>query len=348
MSTSTTTITILPTRMITLATMVRIIITTITITITMVRTVMGGGKLKTVFRPLGHTEALRQGTVRLKHFEIDYEDVPVLIQAFRRMVRRLEFDVCELAFTTYICAKQYGKAFTAIPVFPARVFHHGAILHNVNSNVRTPKDLEGKTVGVHRGYTVTTGVWARSILQHEYGVDLKKITWLLSGDEHVQEFRPPANVVPIEKGKTLENMLASCEIPAAVNIELDHPDVKTLIPNPVEAGFEALRGTGHYPINHTVVVKDELLKAHPGLAADVFNAFAEAKNLYVERLRKGQIAAPTKTDERYKRVMEITGADPLPYGIEPNRRMIEAVIQYAGEQGIINRPFRMEELFAAV
>src|SRR5437867_8533463 len=184
-------------------------------------------KLKTVFRPDGHTAPLRGQIIKPKTFEIDYVDVPVLAQGFRRMVRGLEFDICELAFTTYICAKAYGKRFTAIPVFPARVFHHGAILYNTKSGIGSPKDLEGKTVGVHRGYTVTTGVWARSILQHEYGVDLSKITWLLSGDEHVEEFRPPANVVPIEKGKTLEDMLASREIPAALNIELDRPDVKS-------------------------------------------------------------------------------------------------------------------------
>ncbi len=305
-------------------------------------------KLKTVFRPDGHTASLKDGTVKPRIFEIAYEDVPVLIQAFRRMVRGLEFDICELAITTYICAKAHGKRFTAIPVFPARVFHHGAILYNTKAGIRTPKDLEGKKVGVHRGYTVTTGVWARSILQHEYGVDLNKVTWLLSGDEHVAEYRPPPNVVPIEKGQKLEDMLASGEIPAVINIELEHPDVKPLIPNPAQAGFEALRKTGHYPINHTIVVKDELLEAHPGLAADIFNAFTEAKNLYVDRLRSGQIASPTKTDERYKRVMEITGADPLPYGVEPNRKMIEAVIQYAGEQGIINRKFRIDELFASV
>jgi ABC-type nitrate/sulfonate/bicarbonate transport system substrate-binding protein len=303
-------------------------------------------KLKTVFRPDGHTAPLKDGTLKPQTFEVEYEDVPVLIQAFRRMVRGLEFDICEMAITTYICAKAYGKRFTAVPVFPARVFHHGAILYNTKAGIRTPKDLEGKKVGVHRGYTVTTGVWIRSILQHEYGVDLNKITWLLSGDEHVAEYRPPANVMPIEKDQKLEDMLASGEIPAVVNIELEHPDVKPLIPNPVEAGFEALRKTGHYPINHTVVVKDELLEANPGLAADIFHAFTEAKDLYVRRLRDGQIAAPTKTDERYKRVMEITGADPLPYGIEPNRRMIEAVLQYAREQGIIDRPFAMNELFA--
>ena len=302
--------------------------------------------VKTVFRPLGHTEALRDGTVKPKSFQIEYQDIPVLIQAFRRMVRGSEFDVCELAFTTYLCAKAHGKPFTAIPIFPARVFHHGAILVNTKAGIRNPKDLEGKTVGVHRGYTVTTGVWARSILQHEYGVDLKKITWLLSGDEHVQEFRPPANVVPIQMGKTLEDMLASGEIPAAVNIELDHPDVKSLIPNSGEAGFEALRTRGHYPINHTVVVKDELLNVHPDIAADLFNAFVEAKRPYVERLRADQIATPSKTDDVYKRVMDITGADPLPYGVEPNRKMIEAVIQYAVEQEILSASLTMEDLFA--
>jgi 4,5-dihydroxyphthalate decarboxylase len=302
--------------------------------------------LKTVFRSLGHTEALRDGTVKPKGFQIEYQDIPVLIQAFRRMVRGSEFDVCELAFTTYLCAKAHGKSFTAIPVFPARVFHHGAILVNTKAGIRNPKDLEGKMVGVHRGYTVTTGVWARSILQHEYGVNLKKITWLLSGDEHVQEFRPPANVIPIQTGKTLEDMLASGEIPAAVNIEVDHPDVKSLIPNPREAGFEALRARGHYPINHTVVVKDELLNAHPDVAADLFNAFVEAKRPYLERLKADQIATPSKTDRMYKRVMDITGADPLPYGVEPNRKMIEAVIQYAVEQEILSASLTMEELFA--
>ncbi len=303
-------------------------------------------KLKTAFRPDGHTEPLRNQTVKPKTFEIDYVDIPVLIQAFRRMVRGLEFDVCELAMTTYICAKAYGKRLTAIPVFPARVFHHGAIVYNTKSGIRNPKDLEGKRVGVHRGYTVTTGVWIRGILQHQYGVDLNKITWLLSGDEHVAEFRPPSNVVPVEKGQNLEEMVASGEIPAAVNVDVEHPDVRPLIPNAAQAGFEALRTSGHYPINHTIVVRDELLEAHPGLAEDIFNAFTAAKRLYVERLRGGQIAAPTKTDERYKRVMEITGADPLPYGIAPNRRMIDTVLQYATDQKILDRRLSMEELFA--
>src|SRR5579864_8431351 len=102
----------------------------------------------------------------------------------------------------------------AIPVFLVRAFHHGAIVVNRNAGIRSPKDLEGNRVGVNRGYTVTTGVWARSILQQEYAVDLSKVTWVLSGDEHVAEYRPPANVVPIEKGKKMSEMLESGELVA--------------------------------------------------------------------------------------------------------------------------------------
>jgi hypothetical protein len=183
--------------------------------------------------------------------------------------------------------------------------HHGAILANINSGIRSPKDLEGKRVGVNRGYTVTTGVWARGILQDEHGVDLSKITWVLSGDEHVAEYRPPSNVVPIEKGKKMADMIASGELVAAIGVEIEHPDVKPLIPNAKEAGFEALRGRGHYPINHTVVVKDDLLAAHPDLASDVFNAFAEAKRLYVERLKSGRIEKPTADRSTLRRCSSI-------------------------------------------
>jgi 4,5-dihydroxyphthalate decarboxylase len=217
-------------------------------------------------------------------------------------------------------------------------------MHNTNAGLRTPKDLEGRKVGVNRGYTVTTGLWARSILQHEHGVDLSKVTWVLSGDEHVAEYQPPSNVVPIEHGKKMEEMLVSGELAAAIGVQVDSPDVKPLIPDAREAGFAALRERGLYPINHTIVVKDELLAAHPELAPDIFNAFAEAKRLYVARLKAGEIEQPTAGDKLFGRVMEITG-DPLPYGIEPNRRVLEAAIQHSVEQGIIHRPFAVEELF---
>ena len=303
-------------------------------------------KLKTVARTQGNNQALKDGSVKLRGFAFDFEEVNPLIDAFRRMVRGLEFDVCEMALTTYICARAHGKRMTALPIFLVRAFHHGAVLVNTKTGIKSPKELEGGKVGVNRGYTVTTGLWARNVLQHQYGVDLKKITWVLSGDEHVAEYRPPANVVPMEKGKKMADMLASGELPAAIGVEIEHPDVKPLIANAKEAGFDALRRSGHYPINHTVVVRDELLAAHPGLAPAIFDAFAEAKRIYVERLRSGRIEKPTAVDEVHRRVMEITGRDPLPYGIAPNRKTLEEVIQAALEQGIITRPVAVEEVFA--
>src|SRR6266571_4772075 len=141
-------------------------------------------QLKTVTRTQGNNAALKDGSVTPQGFAFEFEEVDPLIRAFRRMVRELEYDVCELAFTTYLCAKAYGKPFTALPIFLVRGFHHGAIVCNTKAGIHEPRDLEGKKVGVNRGYAVTTGVWARGILADEYGVDLHRVTWVLSGDEH--------------------------------------------------------------------------------------------------------------------------------------------------------------------
>jgi 4,5-dihydroxyphthalate decarboxylase len=193
-------------------------------------------RLKTVTRTQGNNAALKDGAVTPHGFAFDFEEVAPLIRAFRRMVRELEYDVCELAFTTYLCAKAYGKRFTALPIFLVRGFHHGAI---VSTAPRDPKELEDRQVGVDRGYTVTTGVWARGVLADEYGLDLDRVTWVLSGDEHVAEYRPPANVVPMPPGKELAEMVAEGELAAAIGVE--HPDLVPLIADAEQAGFDALR-----------------------------------------------------------------------------------------------------------
>jgi 4,5-dihydroxyphthalate decarboxylase len=306
---------------------------------------MPGPRLKTVTRTQGNNQALKDGSVRPKTFEFAFEEVDPLIAAFRRMVRGSEFDICEMAITTYICAKAYGKPMTAVPVFLVRAFHHGAILVNAKAGIRAPKDLEGKKVGVNRGYTVTTGVWARGILQKEYGVDLSKITWVLSGDEHVAEYKPPANVVPMPPGTKMDDMLIAGELAAAIGVDVKHPDVQPLIPNALDAGLAALRRSGLYPINHTVVIKDELIARHPDLPADVFNAFVEAKHRYVDRLKAGKIEKPTDVDAVHRRVMDIAG-DPLPYGIAPNRKVLDELVGHALTQGIITKPVTADELFA--
>jgi 4,5-dihydroxyphthalate decarboxylase len=306
---------------------------------------MAGPKLKTATRTQGNNQALKDGSVRPRTFEFAFEEVDPIIAAFRRMVRGNEFDICEMAITTYICAKEFGKPMTAVPVFLVRQFHHGAILASAKAGLKSPKDLEGKRVGVNRGYTVTTGVWARGILQDEHGVDLSKITWVLSGDEHVAEYKPPSNVVPIEAGKKMDEMLASGELAAAIGLDVKSPDVKPLIPNGQDAGLAALKSRGHYPINHCIVIKDELVAKYPDLAADVFNTFAESKRVYLDRLKTGAIEKPTEIDKLHQRVMEVTG-DPLPYGIERNRKVIEELLGHAMKQGIITKPVSVDSLFA--
>ncbi len=311
----------------------------------------GKVRLKTVTRTQGANRALKNGSVQPYRATLEFEEVPVLVHAFRRMVRQLEFDVCEMAFTTYLCAKAFGVRMTALPVFLVRGFHHGAIVRRSDGPLREPADLVGTRVGVNRGYTVTTGVWARAILAEEHGVDLDQITWVVSDDDHVAAYSPPPNVVPLDPGQELDELLENGALSAIVGATAQPPDTEPFIPEPEEAGFRALAQRGFYPINHTIVVRDELLDDDPALAADLFEAFAEAKSRYVEQLHR-PVAGGTADDGAagpdviYRRVMEITGGDPLPYGIQPNCAMIEKLIDHALRQRILPEPPAVDALFA--
>jgi ABC-type nitrate/sulfonate/bicarbonate transport system substrate-binding protein len=297
----------------------------------------------------GLTKPLKDGTVRVGDVKLDHIQVDPIVAAMRRMVRGLDFDICEMALTTYLCAKAFGKPITAIPVFLTRNFHHWAIFYNVNSGISKPKDLEGRTVAVNRGYTVTTGLWARGILQSEYGVDLKKITWAPTDDEHVAEYKAPANVDYSYRGKPIADLLLSGKLAAAVgDVRVNSPEVRQLIPDARNAGFAYFRKTGVYPINHGVVVKDSLLKAEPGLARELFRAFQAAKNIYLAHLEAGSNLSPA--DETAIALKQVVG-DPFPFGIKdrngPNRKALETMIQFAVDQRVIPRKFAVEELFAA-
>jgi len=301
---------------------------------------------KTVTRTQGNNRALKEGVVRPRDFDFDFEEVPVLVKGFRRMVRELAYDISEMALTTYVCARAHGVKFTALPIFLVRDFHHGAILVNTKAGLTSARAMEGKRVGVNRGYTVTTGVWARSILQDEHGVDLSKVTWVRSGDEHVADYRPPANVVPLEEGHELEADLASGALVAAVGAKVDHPDVRPLVDDPFAAAVKAMKQRGLYPINHLIVVRDEVLEQNPGLAVQVFEAFAESKRLYVEDLKAGRIAQPTPIDRVHLAALEVMD-DPLPYGIAPNRHVLEMLMAHAVTQKIVPAPMDIDGLFAA-
>ena len=302
-------------------------------------------KLKSVSRTQGNNVSLKEGDITLPDFDLEFEEIPVLVHGFRRMVRELAYDVCEMALTTYICAKAHGVEFTAIPVFLVRDFHHDAIIHHVPSGLSSPSELSGKRVGVNRGYTVTTGVWARSIIQEEYGVDLSTVTWAPSGDEHVDAYEGPANVQPMDNSD-LEGQLVSGDLIAAVGAKIDHPNVETMIDDPFEAALSALRSRRLYPINHCVVIRNDIIKNCPDVALQVFDAFARSKQIYVRKLQAGNISDLSRVDKVHLAALEVMD-DPLPYGVEANRHTLEGLIDHVVTQKIIPAKIPLEELFAS-
>lgn len=295
--------------------------------------------LKTAIGSYPHFAAIKDGSLAPDRVRLDHVEVTPIINAFRRMCRQLEFDVCEMAITTYVTAKAYGLGFTAIPVFPVRAFHHGAWTYNAATGVKEPKDLEGKKVGM-RAYTVTTGVWARGILASEYGVDMSKVTCVLADEEHVEQFHKDAPpMAQYQLGADLAKMLNDGELVAGVGLgRSDNPNIKPLIANAREAAAESYRRTGVYPINHMVVIKDSLLAENPWLAPALFEAFKEAKQRWL---------AGASEEEKKNAGGGIVEGDPLPYGVEANRKALETIVQYAQDQQIIRRRFEMSELFAA-
>jgi len=299
--------------------------------------------LKTAIATYPHTKGLKDGTVSVPGIQFEHVEISPIIGAFRRMCRTLEFDVCEMAITTYLTAKAHNKPFTALPVFVMRQFHHSPIVYNIKSGVQSPKDLEGKKVGV-RAYTVTTGVWARGILATEYGVDLEKITWVVVDEEHVQEYRKPANVME-RPGANLAEMLVQGELAAAIGVgKVDSPDVKPLISDSSVAEAGWYRKTGIYPINHTVVVKDALLQSDPSLGPRLFTGFESAKAQLLKQLSSGaELPADVQILANRRKIV---GDDPLPNGLARNRQTLEAIIRFAHEQKILPRTVKPEEMFA--
>ena len=298
--------------------------------------------LKTAIGNYGQTQGLKDGTVKSKRFELEHLEITPVPAIFRRMVRGLEFDVSEMALSTYLCARHHGKAFTALPVFLTRAFYHGGVAVRDDSGIQTPADLAGKRIGV-RSYTLTPGVWTRGILQTEYGLDLDSVTWVLSGDEHVEEYLPPSNVVSSESGD-LGQMLLSGEIDAAIGAgPIDSPQVRPLFPN-ADADDKAWhRKTGVFPISHLLVVRNQLLSEKPWLAEELFAIFAEAKKPYVEGL--GSPNSTNAQDEAQVKMGQIVGGDPIPYDFEGTYKTLETFIQFNVDQRVIPKAVNPEELF---
>jgi 4,5-dihydroxyphthalate decarboxylase len=316
-------------------------------------------RLKIAIATYGHTKALKSGEVRLKGIDPDFVEVVPIIGAFRRMVRDVEFDVCEMAPTTYMIARALGAPFIALPIFIMRRFHHGGFVVRPDAGIKVPKDLEGKKVGV-RAYSVTTGVWTRGIFANEYDMGSSKVTWVVDDEEHVTTLKLPPNVVHAPDGKSLASMMASGELQAGVTgpagIGRAGPptgaweqggqkpaeNYPELIPNVAQTEADWFKRTGIYPIHGLITVKTEVLAKHPHVARSLYDAFVEAKKPYIAHLKGTE--GDSADERKYRGLMPLVG-DPLPYGLKANMPSIEAMLTYGLQQKLIPKRMPLEEVF---
>ena len=282
--------------------------------------------LKTNLADYPNSRALKAGEIKSDLVTFDFCGPKVANQGFKPMVRDGKFDAGELAMGTFLQAKVYGKPLVLLPaVVMGRPQHH-TVVYNTAKGELGPKDLEGRRVGI-RSYTQTTGIWVRGILQHEYGVDLGKVTFVCNDDPHLSEYQDPDFVVRTPPGgKKVDEMLLDGDLDAGITggDTLNDPRVKPVIKDPQQAAAAWCRKHGTVPVNHVFVVSKALADTRPDVVREIFRMQQASKD-----------AAPPSKD----------GLDYLPMGVEANRKPFELVIDYAYEQKVIPRLLTVDELF---
>jgi 4,5-dihydroxyphthalate decarboxylase len=268
------------------------------------------------------TMAMKDGRISSPVVDLDYCGPKTANNAFKAMLREGKFDAGELAIITYLQAKAYGKPWTLLPIPISGRFQHHCIAFDSDHGELTPKDIEGRKVGV-RTYAQTTGLWVRGVLQHEYGVDIDKVTWMTIEDAHLPEFHEPSNCERLPAGSNLTQMLFDGEVAAVImgNDMPKEPRIKTLIPDAKEAAKAWHQREGVIPINHMFVVHDDVARDHPEAVREIFRMLAESRA-----------------------AAETPGTFP-PIGLEPNRKQFELAIDWSFEQKLIPRRLAVDELF---
>lgn len=271
-----------------------------------------------------NTKALRSGAVSSPLLDLDLHQVKVVFENFKPLVRELKYDLAELPIVTYLQARQHGKKLVLLPFVMNGRFQHDCLVNNTERPVDVTK-LAGKRIGV-RSYTQTTVTWLVGILQHEYGLEPADATWVTFEDAHLAEYKDPPHCVRAAEGKKLAQMLLDGEIDAAVLAPhlYSDPRIKPLIPDSRNAALAWFRQTQIRPMNHMVVVKEELSRERPDVVREIFRVLVDSKK-----------AAPTPAD----------GIDLTPIGVEANRHSLEAIIDYAYAAKVIERRLAVDELF---
>jgi 4,5-dihydroxyphthalate decarboxylase len=306
--------------------------------------------------------ALYTGEVQPDGIDLNFLAIDDPRQIFDRMGKNLDFDACEMSSSEVISRLAAGRnEMVALPVFPSRVFRHGFITVNRHA-IKTPKDLEGKRIGTPL-YTQTAALFIRGLLQDEYGVDLSGVHWVQgatnSPESHGNPSAPPLlKPVSIEhnrSGRSLSELLATGEIQAIIGSGLPdalrgNPDVQRLFPDFHAVELDYFRRTRIFPIMHLVAMRRDVYEQHPFIATSLFKAMTQAKDIALAKMRDlgalrymlpGMAVELDEIDDTF-------GGDPWPYGIEPNRPTLEALVRYMAEQSLIKAPIPVQDLFVPV
>jgi 4,5-dihydroxyphthalate decarboxylase len=306
---------------------------------------------------------LAAGEVQPAGLNVNFIEVQHPRDIFDRMVANKEFDASELSASEYITRHVAGdRTFVAIPVFASRVFRHSFICINTNL-VKTAKDLEGKRVGVQL-YTMTAAVWIRGLLQHEYGVDLSAIEWVEGkmegpGSHGKPSSLPPRSPVKISRNtdpnRSLSDLLKDGTIAATIGADLPEclgqvPHVRRLFPDFKEVESDYYKRTGVFPIMHLVAMRREYYEANRFAASSLFNALNDSKEIARKRMESlGALRYMLPWLGRdLDEIKDTFGGDCWPYGIDENRKTLEALVQFLHEQDMIEKPVPVDELFAPV
>lgn len=259
-----------------------------------------------------------------------------------------EFEAAELSFALYLRTWSRQTEYEAIPVFLNRQFRHGAIFINADAGIRVPKDVEGKRVGVMSWFN-TAALWARGVLQYEYGVDLAKVRWVSAEAGESAKVNLPAGIGMTDAPGPLVEMLLGGEIDALITprtIARDYrPKVMRLFPNFREVESEYFRRTGVYPMSHVLVVRKPLLDRHPWLAKSLFGAAERAKEAAIEYADDPEHSLLSWFGAQWEEELDLFGPGAGPYGIEANRKTLETIIAYGGGSGLLAGKPTIEELF---
>src|SRR6516165_11039883 len=281
--------------------------------------------MHTMLGNYANTKALKSGAVKSNLVDFDFVEVKVANNMFKSVVRDAKYDLSELAIVTYLQAKYYGKPYVLIPAVLVSRGQHHTIAYNGERGALEPSDLHGKRIGV-RAYTVTTGTWVRGILASDYGLDINKMEWITFEDPHVAEYRDPAFVKRAPEGKELTRMLLDGEIAAGiVGDKRPDPKLEHLIPD-AEAAAQSWAKRHHgVPINHMVVVRQELSRSRPDVVEDIF------RQLHASKRAAG--------------LPDGGELDPYRFGVEACRPILQIIIDFCHRQALIPRRMSVDELF---